>query len=82
MANYKKSNGAIDLLSVLVGIFLVLLIFFLFLCIGTAVVFFGWNLGVVALVAASGGTVGKISFWTAFFINLALGILRGLFKSS
>lgn len=78
--SYRKND--VDGFAVLLGIILIVLLFGFFLLLGTAFVFFGWNLGVVALVAACGGTVGKISFWTAFFIDLALGIVRGLLKSS
>jgi hypothetical protein len=78
---YRKTND-LDGITALAAIFVIVAIVVLVLLIGTAVVFFGWNLGVVALVAACGGTVGKISFWTAFFINIAIGVLRGLFKSS
>jgi hypothetical protein len=60
----------------------IVLIIVIVLVISTLIIFFGWNLGVVALVAACGGSVSKIGFWTAFFVGLAISVIRGLFKAA
>lgn len=60
----------------------VLAILFAFMILSTVIIFFGWNLGVVALVAACGGAVSKIGFWTAFFVSLALTAVKSLFTSA
>lgn len=77
-----KNTSSFDGATALIGFLLLLALFIVLLSIGTFFVFFGWNLGIVPLVAACGGTVGKISIWVAFFVNLAIGVLRGLLKSS
>jgi hypothetical protein len=76
---YRAGDGFIAFLLVAVLIIVMLLVI---LGISTAIIFFGWNLGIVALVAACGGTVSKISFWTAFFIGIAISVVRGLFTSA
>lgn len=50
--------------------------------IGGLVVLVAWNLGVVNVVAASGGTVDGISYLTAVGASFAFGLLRGLFRSN
>lgn len=73
-----------------VPFWLVPIIILLFMVIGAVIVFpfalLGalifqqiWNLGLVALVAACGGTVAKIGFWTAFWVNLIwASVLRAI----
>lgn len=41
----------------------------------------GWNVGVVALVAACGGSVSTISFWTALGVAFAITVIKGLFSA-
>lgn len=58
----------------------VLAVFFALACLSAAIIFFGWNLGVVGLVAACGGAVSKIGFGTAFFVSIALSVVKSLFS--
>lgn len=50
------------------------------LCLGLGALVFlvAWNVGIVHLVAAAGGSVGTIGFWTALGGSLAVGILKGI----
>jgi hypothetical protein len=47
---------------------------------GGVIIWAAWNLGVVPLVAACGGTVAKIGFWTAVFVSVALNVVGGIFR--
>jgi hypothetical protein len=71
---FAKLTAGIGILGIIVALV------FLLSCIGAAILFFGWNLGVVALVAACGGHVAKIGFWTAYFVSLALSVVKGIFS--
>lgn len=62
----------------LVGWSLVALLVFVILVVLAWISMFAWNLGVVAIVTACGGTVGKIGFWASFFANFAIGIVSRL----
>jgi hypothetical protein len=64
--------GALLFLSVVAAIILL----------GGLVFWLAWNYGVVALVAAAGGSVGKIGFLTAVAGSLAVGILKGIFSAN
>ncbi len=39
-----------------------------------------WNIGVVGLVAATGGSISKISLGVAICVNLAIGVLGRIFR--
>lgn len=43
---------------------------------GGIIFLLGWNLGVVGVVAALGGSVAKIGYWTAFGAALVVGLIR------
>lgn len=40
-----------------------------------------WNLGVVGIVAASGGAVASINYWTALGASAGYLLLRGILKA-
>lgn len=80
MSYSNKYSAGEDFFAFLFVVFLVSTMLVLIVGISTAIIFFGWNLGVVAIVAACGGTVSKISFVTAFFVGLAINVIRGLFS--
>lgn len=70
-------------LTVVVGGLLVLLtLAFVVGCfvLGGLVTMLAWNLGVVAIVAACGGTVAKIGLLTGIFTNIALNIVSRLIR--
>ena len=72
-------NGTDVLLTALVvalGFLGVVALFAAFVLLGGLIFWLAWNIGVVAIVAAAGGTVGKISFWAAVGASLAVGILK------
>lgn len=48
--------------------------------IGAALFYVAWNLGVVNIAAAAGGSVGTINFWTALGGSFAVGILARIFR--
>lgn len=58
----------------LVG-FLAVVALFAGLALGGLIVLLVWNFGMVPLVAACGGAISKIGFWTAFFANAAITIV-------
>lgn len=62
-------------LEVLVGCVAILCIIIVAVLLGGLFFWLAWNLGVVGVVAAAGGSVGKISFWTGVGATLAVGIL-------
>ncbi len=68
----KGQNATATCLGLLLGIFLVL----------PLLVLLAWNVGVVALVAAAGGSVSGISYWGAIGVTFAYLILRGLLHKS
>ena len=78
----RKSSDPSGGALVGLGCLTVLVLLAVVLTITTLVIWLGWNLGVVALVAASGGSVSKIGFWTAFGIALLVNVLRGIFTSN
>lgn len=47
---------------------------------GGLIVLLAWNLGVVNVVAASGGSVATIGYLTAVGVSIALTFLRGIFQ--
>lgn len=47
---------------------------------GGLVVLLAWNLGVVNIVAASGGSVGTIGFFTAVGAYVVLSLIRSIFR--
>ena len=42
------------------------------------VILLAWNVGVVGIVGAAGGSVSTIGFWTAFGAAAAIGIIKGI----
>lgn len=65
----------------LVGLLAFVAVFCLLL-LGGLIVMLVWNIGAVPLIAACGGTVSKIGFWTAFFVNMAVNIISRIFRGS
>lgn len=47
---------------------------------GGLIFFAAWNLGVVNIASAAGGSVATINFWTAIGGSLAVGILSRIFR--
>lgn len=72
------TNNTSDGLTVVGGCLVLLLLLAVTFLLGPLLVWAGWNLGVVAIVAACGGSVGKIGFLTAVFVSLALSIVGGI----
>lgn len=68
--------------EVVVGCVAILAFIATIILLGGLVFWIAWNVGVVALVAAAGGSVGKISFWAAVGGSLAVGILSRIFTRS
>lgn len=75
----RKSLIENVLLGIVIAVAVVALVALLF-SIGGAVFYLAWNLGVVNLVAAAGGSVSTINFWTAIGGSVAVGIIRGIFR--
>lgn len=68
--------------EVVVGCVAILAFIATIILLGGLIFWLAWNVGVVALVAAAGGSVGKISFWAAVGGSLAVGILSRIFTRS
>lgn len=68
--------------EVLLGCLFALVLFVVIVVLFALLTQFAWNVGVVALVAACGGSVAKIGFWTAVAVNIALGIIARIFKGT
>lgn len=63
-------GGCLALLAALVIVF----------ALSALLILVGWNVGVVALVAAAGGHVSTIGFWTALGVSFAIMVIKGLFS--
>jgi fatty acid desaturase len=61
----------------LAGCLAIIILFPLLLALSALLILLAWNVGIVPLVAALGGAVGKIGFWTAFGVSIALMLLQG-----
>lgn len=68
-------------IAVVIAIIVGLLFIGLFAALGAVITWAAWNWGVVAIVAAAGGSIAKIGLVTAFFINVALGIVTSPFRA-
>lgn len=77
---YTKRTGSDDGLGRLLLALVILVLLPIIILIGGLITMLAWNLGVVALVAAAGGTVGKIGLITAIFVNFAIGIVARIFR--
>lgn len=75
---YKTSTD--DGLGCVLLALALLVLFPIIVAISALITMLAWNLGVVALVAAAGGSVGKIGFITAIFVNFAIGIVARIFR--
>lgn len=82
MTNRNRDGAVADGATMVGGCLLLLLIVAIIFLLGPLLVWLGWNIGVVALVAACGGSVGKISFVTAIFVSIALNIVGGVFRAT
>lgn len=80
-----KPNGAIE--TILVGLLIlaaiagIVALFAAFVMLGGLIFYLAWNLGVVGVVGAAGGTVSTIDFWTAVGASLFLGIIKGVLSA-
>ncbi len=80
-----KPNGVLD--TILAGLVIVgvvvagLAVVTAFVLLGGLIFYLAWNLGVVGVVAAAGGSVSKIGFWTAVGASLFLGIIKGVLSA-
>lgn len=57
-----------------------LLVFSALVVLGGLFTLVAWNVGVVGIVAAAGGTVGKISLGIAICANIAIGVIGRIFR--
>lgn len=73
----KQSLSGLDAAFVAV---LVATIVAVILALSAVLTMVAWNIGVAAVVAASGGHVGHIGFWTAVGFNIAWGIITSPFR--
>lgn len=65
-----------------VGFIVMTVLFLVLVAVLGLITMFAWNVGVVALVAACGGEVSRISFLAAVAINFAIGVVRRVFACS
>lgn len=77
MRNPKSNSIGIIALGVTAAAVLVAAI----VALAALITMLAWNLGVVALVAATGNSVGTIGFVTAIFVNMAIGVVSRIFRS-
>lgn len=64
------------------GVLMFVSIFLAVVALGGLIFWLAWNLGVVPIVAALGGSVGEIGFWTAVGGSLAVGVIKSIFSGS
>lgn len=72
----RRENIIVGTLAVLGGLALVAGVVIL----SGLITMLAWNIGVVGIVSACGGAVGKISLGIAICANLAIGIASRLFR--
>lgn len=75
----RKDDLSAGVIALLVVAFIVLVV--LIALLGGVITQFAWNYGVVALVAAAGGSLGKIGLVTAIAANLAISIVGRIFRA-
>ena len=78
----RRKNAAESVVVGTLGAVVVIGIVLVVAALSAVLTMLAWNLGVVAIVAAAGGHVGEIGLVTAFFANVALGILRRILAPS
>ena len=66
--------------NVLLGCVTVLTIFAVIALFGGLIFWLAWNLGVVGIVSAAGGSVDTIGYWTAVGGSLAVAVLSRIFR--
>jgi hypothetical protein len=71
---------AVTILAGLLVVLGVLALFSVVWGIGAVIFYVAWNLGVVNIAAAVGGSVASINFWTALGGSFAIGILKRVFS--
>lgn len=76
MSNNTNDSIAV---SILVGVFVIGIIG-LAVVLGGLLTLLAWNVGVVGIVAAAGGSVGKIGLGIAICANIAIGIVGRIFR--
>lgn len=80
---YRAARRKADSVDAVTGCAIMLAILALlpaFAALGALLTMLAWNLGVVAIVAACGGHVAHIGFWTALFANIAIGVVGRIFR--
>lgn len=75
-AGLKKGDGPA---GCLVGL-LFLLVLVAVVILSGLLTLLAWNVGVVGIAAATGGSVGKISLGIAICVNIAIGIVARIFR--
>lgn len=79
-AAFQRRQKREKVLFTIVAVLLLIAAVAAIVILGGIITQFAWNVGVVALVAACGGTVGKISLGAAIAANFALSIIGGVFR--
>lgn len=77
-----KQSTSEAVLTVVLGTVIVITVILAVAAFAALLTMLAWNLGVAALVAAAGGHVGHIGIVTAFFANVALGIVSRMLHRS
>lgn len=76
----KRRERGENILVGFLGVVLILGLVAAAVAFGGAIFYVAWNLGVVNIAAAVGGSVSTISYWTAIGGSLAVGILSRIFR--
>lgn len=76
--NYRKADVTGG--QIVLGVFVVAMVVAALIALGGLITMLVWNLGVVAIIAACGGSVGKISFVVAILVNVALSMISGVIR--
>lgn len=68
----ERENEAalVGCLALILGLFIVI----------PLIALLAWNLGVVGVVAASGGSIAGINYWTALGVSAVYLLIRGMLK--
>lgn len=72
----RRKEVALKVVAGIAAVVAVLLLVALIVLFGGLLFYIAWNVGVVALVAAAGGHVAHIGFWTAVGGSLLVGVIQ------
>ena len=80
MSRNRYTSKSEDGLIAGLGCLALILIFVAIILFGGLIFWLAWNVGVVGIVSAAGGSVGEIGYWTAVGGSLAVGVLSRIFR--